>query len=115
MANAPKRMWVAQDQEFRDYCLFFMGEKATEVLLATTPNADDLALAKKVYAKAVSADNLAYLAVLSTALGNAIDSNVTVGQTFTISAAVADMIRTAIYGLFHTMALAYRAAGLLEG
>lgn len=56
MANAPKRLWVLQDPEFRDYCKFFLAEKATAVFAEATPNADDLASAKLAYAGKVNMD-----------------------------------------------------------
>jgi hypothetical protein len=115
MANAPKRLWVLQDPEFRDYCKFFLAEKATAVFAETAPNADDLALAKLAYAGKVNLDHVAMVVVNDATLGATIDTNVTAGVGITITAGVATAIRNALLAGYRQLAISYRAAGLLEG
>lgn len=69
MANAPKRLWVLQDPEFKDYCRFFLAEKATAVLAEAMPDADDLALAKLAYAGKVNMDHVGMAVVNDATLG----------------------------------------------
>lgn len=112
MAQAPKRLWIMRDPEFRDYCAFFAAEYAYEILTAAAPDPTDLALAKQVFASRIQQDHLAFLTVTDETLGAAIDGGVTVGITLTVTTAVAAMIRAAVRSIFPKMAKAYVAAGL---
>lgn len=114
MAKAASRLWVMRDQAFRDYCEFFLIERAFQVLLSGTPNADDLELAKLVIARRAPIDQVAFATVYDATLGDLIDANIVPGQALVISDAVATMIRTAIQGQFHNLAVSYRAAGLFS-
>lgn len=114
MAKASSRLWVMRDQEFRDYCEFFLMEKAFQVLLAASPDADDLELAKLVVAKRANVDQVAFAAVYDSTLGNLIDANIVAGTALAISDAVGGMIRAAIQNQFHSLATSYRAAGLFS-
>jgi len=112
MAKAASRLWVMRDQEFRDYCEFFLMEKAFQVLLASSPNADDLGLAKLVIVRKAPIDQVAFAAVYDATLGGLIDANVAPGHALVINDTVSGLIRTAIQGQFHNLAVSYRAAGL---
>ena len=112
MAKAASRLWVMRDPEFRDYCEFFLMERAFQVLLAASPNADDLELAKLIIAKHVNVDQVAFAAVYEANLGGLIDANIVPGQALVISGAVAGLIQKAIQTQFHNLAVSYRAAGL---
>jgi len=106
MAIAFKRISITKDQEFQDRCEYYMYQKASAVFADGTPDADDLLLAKALWAGQVQRQDIARIVVTNTTIGAAIDAGTEVSESD-----IEYVIVTA--GAFHQLALAYKSAGLI--
>jgi len=106
MADALKRMYVAQTAGFQDRCCWYMYQKAADVFNEDTPDPDDLLLAKSVWAGQVKKIDMAMVVLTNTTIGPAVDNGTPIDE---------DWIEFAIKteGQFHNLALSYKAAGLI--
>jgi hypothetical protein len=108
MTDALKRISKTKDQAFQDRCSYYMYQKAAAVFAETTPDADDLLLAKALWANKVSMQDMARIVVTNAPIGAAIDAGNTPAE-----GDIEYVIVTA--GSFHQLALAYKSAGLIGG
>ena len=106
MADAMKRMNATKDQAFQDRCEYYMYQKAAAVFAQETPDADDLLLAKALWAGQVNAKDIARIVVTNATVGAAIDIDTAVTESDIEYVIVTDTA-------FHDLATAYRAAGLI--
>lgn len=106
MANALKRISQTKDQAFQDRCAYYMYQKAAAIFAAAEPDADDLLLAKALWANKVQMQDMARIVVTNATIGAAIDA----GNDPTESD-IEYVIVTATS--FHQLALAYKSAGLI--
>ena len=74
MANAIKRMNKAKNKGFQAMCEYYMYQKAGVIFSQETPDADDLLLAKALWANQVKIEDMARNVVTNTSIGAAIDS-----------------------------------------
>jgi hypothetical protein len=110
MADALKRISKTKDQAFQDRCTYYMYQKAAVVFSETTPDADDLLLAKALWAGQVSMQDIAKIVVTNFDIGGSIDAGNEVAES-----AIEWMIFSDDVGAkgFHQLALAYKSAGKL--
>ena len=106
MTDALKRINQTNDLAFQNRCLYYMHQKAAEIFAAQSPDADDLLLAKALWASKVAIKDMAQIVVTNATIGAAIDA----GNT-PIESDIEYVIVTG--GLFHQLALAYKSAGLI--
>ena len=106
MAIAFKRISMTKDQEFQDKCEYYMYQKASAVFAAGTPDADDLLLAKALWAGQVNRQDIARIVVTNSSIGSDIDAGTAVSESDVEYVIVTDTA-------FHQLALAYKSAGLI--
>ena len=73
MADALKRISMSKDKSFQDRCAYYLWERAKVVFTQETPDADDLLLAKALWAGQVNFEDIARIAVTNPAIGASID------------------------------------------
>lgn len=112
MTDALKRISKAKDQAFQDRCAYYMYEKAATVFEDGTPDADDLLLAKALWANQVNILDMARIVVTNATIGGAIDAGNAVSESD-----ISWMITSEDAGAkgFHNLALAYKSADLIGG
>ena len=110
MATAFKRISMTKDQEFQDRCEYYMYQKAAAVFAAGTPDADDLLLAKALWAGQVNRQDIARIVVTNASIGAAIDAGTEVTESAVEWTVTSD---DAGAQAFHQLALAYKSAGLI--
>ena len=111
MADALKRIAKARSQAFKDRCEYYMYQKAAAVFAQETPDADDLLLAKALWAGQVKIEDMAKNVVTNSTIGGAIDN----GNEPTESD-ISWCIQTddnADAQMFSKLAASYKAAGLI--
>ena len=106
MADAAKRISKTKDLSFQDRCTYYMYQKAAAVFAEATPDADDLLLAKALWANKVSMQDIARIVVTNATIGAAIDAGNDPTESDIEYVIVTD-------GSFHQLALAYKSAGLI--
>jgi len=106
MANAAKRMNKTKEKIFQDRCEYYMYQKASAVFAQETPDADDLLLAKALWAKQVNVVDMARVVVTNSSIGTAIDNDTAVSESDIEYVIVTDTA-------FNNLATAYKAAGLI--
>lgn len=106
MADALKRVQKSRSKKFQNKCLYFMYEQADVIFEDDTPDADDLLLAKALWAGQVKAEDMARIVMTNSTIGGKIDSDTTVPDS-DIEYAVKTENK------FHDLALAYKSAGLI--
>jgi len=106
MTDAVKRINKTKDQTFQDRCSYYMYQKAAVVFAEATPDADDLLLAKALWANKVAMQDMARIVVTNTTIGAAIDAGNETSESDIEYAIVTS-------GSFHQLALAYKSAGLI--
>ena len=106
MAIAFKRISMTKDQEFQDRCEHYMYQKAAAVFADGSPDADDLLLAKALWAGQVNRQDIARIVVTNASIGSAIDAGTAVSEGDVEYVIVTDTA-------FHQLALAYKSAGLI--
>jgi hypothetical protein len=106
MADALKRMNMARTKSFQDKCEFYAYQKASAVFAEETPDADELLLAKAVWAKQVKPEDIARAAMTNSTIGPAIDNGTEIQEDWIEYAIVTE-------GQFLNLAQAYKAAGLI--
>jgi len=106
MTDALKRISKTKDQAFQDRCTYYMYQKATAVFAESTPDADDLLLAKALWSNKVSMQDIAKIVVTNSTIGAALDASNEVSENDIEYAIVTS-------GAFHQLALAYKSAGLI--
>jgi hypothetical protein len=106
MTDALKRISKTKDQAFQDRCTYYMYQKATAVFAESTPDADDLLLAKALWSNKVSMQDIAKIVVTNSTIGAAIDAGNEVSESD-----IEYVIVTS--GSYHQLALAYKSAGLI--
>jgi len=106
MTDALKRISKTKDQAFQDRCTYYMYHKATAVFAESTPDADDLLLAKALWSNKVSMQDIAKIVVTNSTIGAAIDAGNEVSESDIEYAIVTS-------GSYHQLALAYKSAGLI--
>jgi len=106
MTDAIKRISKSKDAQFQDRVRYYMWDRAKEILAESTPNTDDLALAKAVYAGQVAEQHMALMCITNTSIGSSIDAGSEVADTDIEWAIKTD-------NQFHNLALGYKAAGLI--
>jgi len=106
MADAFKRIAKTKDKSFQDRCYWYMHQKAAAVFDQETPDADDLLLAKALWAGQVKTEDMARIVATNSTIGADIDSDTAVGES--------DIEYVIITGdAFHNLATAYKSAGLI--
>ena len=112
MTDALKRISKTKDQAFQDRCSYYMYQKAAAVFAETTPDADDLLLAKALWAGQVNFEDIARIAVTNFDIGTAIDAGNTPAESD-----IEWIVYSEDVGArgFHQLALAYKSAGLIGG
>ena len=110
MADALKRISKVKDKAFQDRCEYYMYAKAAVIFGQETPDADDLLLAKALWAGQVKVEDMARIVVTNSDIGAAIDA----GNT-PVESAIEWMVFSEDTGAkgFHQLALAYKSAGLI--
>ena len=106
MADAAKRITKTKDQSFQDRCQYYMYQRAAAVFAEETPDADDLLLAKALWAGKVSMQDMARIVVTNATIGAAIDAESAITESD-----IEYVIVTS--GAYHQLALAYKSAGLI--
>ncbi len=106
MADSLKRIKKSRDKDFQDNCLYFMYEQAGVVFGQGTPDADDLLLAKALWANQVKPEDMARIVMTNATVGAKIDSGSAVPDSD-----IEYTIKTE--NKFHDLALAYKSAGLI--
>ena len=106
MADALKRINITKNQPFQDRCQYYMFQKAAAIFADGSPDADDLLLAKALWAGNVKAEDMARIVVTNATVGGKVDSNTEVPDSD-----IEYVIMTE--GKFHSLALAYKSAGLI--
>ena len=110
MADAGKRISKTKDAWFQDRCEYYMYQKAADIFAQETPDADDLLLAKALWAGQVNRQDIARIVVTNFDIGVAIDAG-----TAVLESAIEWMIYSEDTGAkgFHQLASAYKSAGLI--
>lgn len=106
MADALKRIRMSENTAFQNRCMFFMYEQADIVFGQTTPDADDLSLAKAIWAGQVKPDDMARVVITNATVGSKVDVDQDIPDSDIEYVVKSD-------GKFHDLALAYKAAGLI--
>ncbi len=106
MANALKRQNYADHGEFQQRVGYYFWERSKAVLADSGINADDLKLAKAVYASQVNKKDMCLTLITNTSVGTTIDGDGAPTDSDIEWAVVTD-------NQFHNLALAYVAAGLI--
>ena len=110
MADALKRISKTKDKAFQDRCAYYMYAKAAVIMGQETPDADDLLLAKALWAGKVNFEDIARIVVTNFDIGTAVDSNSNPTESAIEWVIYSD--DTGAKG-FHQLALAYKSAGLI--
>lgn len=106
MADALKRISKTKDAAFQDRCAYYMYQKAAAVFADATPDADDLLLAKALWAGQVKMEDMARIVVTNSTIGADIDTDTAPSE--------GDIEYVIVSGTsFNELALAYKAAGLI--
>jgi len=106
MADAIKRQSYADHDGFQKRVAYYFWDQARAVLAQETPDADDLAFAKGVYAGQVKIKDMCLTVITNTSIGTSIDGGSEPSDSDLEWAVKTD-------NQFHNLALAYQAAGLL--
>ena len=106
MADAIKRQSYADHDGFQKRVGYYFWERAKEVLAQETPDTDDLAFAKQVYAGQVKYKDMCLTVISNSSVGTSID-----GGTEPSDSDLEWAVKTD--NQFHNLALAYAAAGLV--
>jgi len=106
MANSLKRIEKSRDKQFQDRCLYYMYEQADIIFEQTAPDADDLLLAKALWAGQVKSEDMARIVMTNTTVGGKIDTDTDVPDSDIEYTVKTD-------NKFHDLALAYKSAGLI--
>ena len=106
MADAFKRIAATKDRSFKYKCFWYMHQKAATIFAQETPDADDLLLAKALWAGQVKAEDVARIVATNSTIGAAIDNGTAISESDIEYVIVTDTA-------FHDLATAYKAAGLI--
>lgn len=106
MADSLKRMNKVKEGPFQLKNEFYVRQKAESVLSESTPDPDDLKLAKAVFAGTVNIENFTYVSVLNSTIGTAIDAGSAVAENDI------EYVWISTTG-FHDIALSLSSAGLI--
>ena len=112
MADALKRISMSKDKAFQDRCAYYLWEKAKVVFTQETPDADDLLLAKVLWAGKVNFEDIARIAVTNPTIGASIDAGNTPTESDIEWVVYSDDVGAKG---FRQLALAYKSAGLIGG
>jgi hypothetical protein len=104
MSDALKRINKARDPEFQDRVMFYMWVQAVTVLEATTPDTNDLALAKAIFAGSVKAEDMTRVVITNGTIGAKVDSD-----TAVLDSEIEYVVVTE--NKFNALAQSYAAAG----
>jgi len=106
MANAIKRMNKVENTGFQVRCEYYMYEKAASIFAAQSPDADDLLLAKALWANQVKVKDMARIVVTNSSIGADIDAGNDIAESDIEYVIITDTA-------FHYLATSYKAAGLI--
>jgi len=106
MADALKRINMARDKEFQDKVAYYMWQQANTVLDVTTPDTDDLDLAKGILARQINYEDMAMVAMTNATIGGHIDAGTAVSDSEIEYVIVTE-------NKFHDLATAYKSAGII--
>jgi hypothetical protein len=106
MADALKRISITKNVPFQERCTYYMYQKAAAVFAQETPDADDLLLAKALWAGQVKAEDMARIVVTNATVGGKVDADTTVPDSD-----IEYVVMTETK--FHDLASAYKSAGLI--
>jgi len=106
MANSGKRIRMSKDAEFQNRCFWHMHQKAAAIFAQETPDADDLLLAKALWAGQVNQEDVARVVLTNATVGAAVDADTEVTESDIEYVIVSDTA-------FNDLAVSYRAAGLI--
>lgn len=110
MADAGKRISKTKDAWFQDRCEYYMYAKAAVIFAQEIPDANDLLLAKALWAGQVKPRDMARIVVTNYDIGAAIDAGTVVSESDIEWMVYSD--DTDAKG-FHQLAEAYKSAGLI--
>lgn len=105
MADALKRQNYAEHKEFQQRAGYYFWLRSAAVLADASPDADDLKLAKAVYAGQVSLKDMGLTIITNTSIGTTLDGDGAPTDSDIEWAVITD-------NQFHKLAVAYVAAGL---
>lgn len=103
---------MSKDKAFQDRCAYYLWERAKVVFTQETPDADDLLLAKALWAGQVNFEDIARIAVTNPAIGASIDAGNTPAESDIEWVVYSDDVGARG---FHQLALAYKSAGIIGG
>lgn len=106
MTDALKRISESKDQAFQDRCAYYMYQKAAAIFAQEAPDANDLLLAKALWAGQVKLEDMARIVTTNATIGADIDAGYTPAETD-----IEYVIVTA--DMFHQLAESYASAGLI--
>jgi len=106
MADAIKRIGMSRAKPFQDRCMYFMFAQADVIFGQTTPDADDLLLAKALWSGQVKPEDIARVVITNVTIGGKIDNG-----TEVLDSELEYVVMTE--NKFHDLATSYKAAGLI--
>lgn len=106
MADALKRISKVKSQAFQDRCAYYMYQKAATVFADGTPDADDLLLAKALWAGQVKMEDMARIVVTNSSVGADIDDDTDPSESDIEYVIITDTA-------FNELATSYKSAGLI--
>ena len=106
MADALKRISKVKDSAFQDRCTYYMYAKAATIFAEETPDADDLLLARALWANQVKIEDMARIVVTNASIGAAIDAD-----TDPVESDIEYVILSGT--AFHDLATSYKSAVLI--
>ena len=106
MADALKRISKSKDAAFQDRCAYYMYQKAAAIFAAETPDADELLLAKALWAGQVNMEDIARIVTTNSSIGANIDTS-----TMPLESDIEYVIVSG--GSFGELASSYKSAGLI--
>lgn len=104
--DSVKRVSYAKDAGFQKRVGYWYWVRASQVLDQETPDPDDLAFAKAVYAKKVDKEDMCMTVITNTNIGAALDSDGAIDEDDLEWAVITD-------NQFNKLAQSYIAAGLI--
>ena len=79
--NSQKRMTFSYNKGFQERCKWFMYQHAKGILESETPDADELAFSKALFAGNVKAEDMSRIVAYNTSIGAAIDAGTAIAES----------------------------------
>lgn len=104
--DAIKRRNAIKSQTFKLQVSEYFYQKANEILLAETPDPDELAFSKAVFARRVQEEDMTRIVAYNSVIGSAIDSGIDIPDSDVAYSVLTE-------SRFTMLAQIYKAAGLV--